>query len=72
MLGEIGFALENVILRMEIKNHLKKIKDRNSDRSNLPDRLKRLQDFRTILHLHDYAVCHLLDIRPTAAEALSP
>jgi hypothetical protein len=50
MLGEIGFALENVILRMEIKNHLKKIKDWNSDRSNLPDRLKSLQDFRTILH----------------------
>jgi hypothetical protein len=30
MLGEIGFALENVILRQEIKNHLKEIKELNS------------------------------------------
>ena len=30
MLGEIGFALENVILRQEIKSHLKEIKELNS------------------------------------------
>jgi transcriptional regulator with GAF, ATPase, and Fis domain len=29
MLGEIGFALENIILRLEIKNHLTNIKELN-------------------------------------------